>query len=151
MPAERGDVGKTIGFMELSFGVKSGVTITKGQAITFDANGFAQIATTTENPNITGRGIALETIANAGADGALAIRACVAGFVYARAGAAIVKFVRLQIDATAGEVATATVGTAAGTEQNKHIDADYCGHEGEIEGTVVTNAADQDTILIRLR
>lgn len=146
--AVAGQIAKTEGFAEISRGVKASTTITKGEIVAFDANGFALVATTTENPNITGRGVALETKTGT-SDGAIKIRLCVSGFVYVLAGAAIKPNVRLQVDATAGRVGPATVGTAAGTEQNKHLDAEYISHENEERDA--TDAADNDIIMVRLR
>ena len=148
MPAAAGDPAKGEGFAEISRQVLDAAVITKGNIVTFDANGFAIQGTTTENPNITGRGVALETKTGTPAGGTK-IRLQVSGFVYVLAGAAIKPNARLQVDATAGRVGPATAGTAAGTEQNKHLDAEYISHENEEEDA--TDAADGDIIMVRLR
>ena len=58
--AEAGDLAKTSGAHIISVGVNTGEVIVKGDIVTFDANGFALKGTTTENPLVTGRGVALE-------------------------------------------------------------------------------------------
>lgn len=143
--AVAGQLGKTSNAEIISVDVAAATTITKGDVVTF-SSGNAIVATTTENPRITGRGVAIETVANAGAAGAKQVRICRAGDVYVTAGAAIVANSYLAVDATAGRVATATIAALA--DVGKWLDAIYLGHEGEEANP--TDAADNDVILIRL-
>ncbi len=145
--AEAGDIGKTSGSHVISVGVNTGEVIVKGDIVTFDANGFALQGTDTENPMITGRGVALEAKTGTGSDGDDKIRILVAGYVFGVAGAAIKPNAALEVDATAGRFQTATA--MATIESNKWLLAFYEGHQLEEDGAQ-TDAADDDIILVRL-
>lgn len=147
MPAAAGDVVKTEVVTILSVGVQSTEVILKGDVVTFAADGQAIKGTDTEDPKITGRGVAIEAKTGGAADGDVNIRILVQGIVYVTAGAAIVVNAALEIDTTAGRVQTATA--MATIESNKWLDAFYIGHENEEEQA--TDAADGDIIAVRLQ
>jgi len=148
MPAAAGDIGKSNNVDVISVGIAASTTITKGEVVTFDSSGHAITGTTSQNPNITGRGVALETKVGTTA-GAIKVRIAIHGEVYVTAGGAIKPNARLEIVGSAGKVGLATAGTAAGVEQNKHLNATYLHKEGEDSGNA-TDAADTNVILVRL-
>jgi len=143
-----GDLGKTSGAQIISVGVNTGEVILKGDIVSFDANGFALKGTDTENPMLTGRGVALEAVTGTGSDGDDKIRILVAGWVFCLAGEAMKPNVALEIDAGDGRVDQATIG--ATVEWNKYLTAHYHGHELEEDGAQ-TDAADGDTVLCRFQ
>ena len=145
--AEAGDLAKTANSHIISVGVNTGEVIVKGDIVTFDANGFALQGTDTENPIITGRGVALEAVTGTGSDGDDKIRIIVSGYVYGVAGAAIKPNAALEVDTTAGRFQTATA--MATIESNKWLLAFYEGHQLEEDGAQ-TDAADGDIIAVRL-
>jgi hypothetical protein len=148
MPAEAGDVGKSNNVEIISVGVKNGAVIGKGNLVTFDGNGFAIQGTASENPAVTGRGIALEAKTGITSDGTIKIRIAIRGDVYATAGGAIKPNARLQGTAS-GKLLTATLAVASQVEHNKWISATYIGKEGEERGNA-TDAADTNVILVKL-
>jgi len=158
--AEIGDLAKTAGIEVISR--KSDATgCAKGEIVHFSTAGLA-IVGTTAGTQADGFGVALEAVA-ANADGRFAIGNT---WVYVKAGAAIIPFNAVAIDATAGragpnnEPADAVLNTIfAETEAQDEIDlvrdyfgkhvGRYIGHQLEEVGDP-TDAADGDVIIIRL-
>ncbi len=158
--AEIGDLAKTAGIEVISR--KSDATgCAKGEVVHFDSNGLSVVGTTS-GTQADGFGVALEAVA-ANADGRFAIGNT---WVYVKAGAAIIPFNSVEIDATAGREGPVTE-PAASTISSPPIDTEiesdidlavkyfgrhvgrYIGHQLEEVGDP-TDAADGDIIIIRL-
>ena len=152
--AAAGDFARTTGIEVISR--KSDATgMAKGDVVHFDTAGLAVKATST-GTQADGFGVALEAVA-ANADGRFAIGNT---WVYVLAGAAIIPYQLLKVDATAGRVAAHDKPADANAIfANAELDAarDYfgltvgrfIGHQLEEVGDP-TDAADGDVIAIRL-
>lgn len=126
----------------LTHGVSGGVTIVAGNNITFDANGFIELADATST-RLDGFGVALEDGDNSGgADGDVEIQIAVGNtYVYAVAGAAIQPFKALEANATSRSIVQGTFDIA-------QMIGRYFGHQGEESNP--TDAATDDVIIQRL-
>ena len=152
--AAAGDFARTTGIEVISR--KSDATgMAKGDVVHFDTAGLAVKATST-GTQADGFGVALEAVA-ANADGRFAIGNT---WIYVLAGAAIVPYQLLKVDATAGRVAAHDKPADANSIfANAELDAArdyfgltvgrYIGHQLEEVGDP-TDAADGDVIAIRL-
>jgi hypothetical protein len=162
MTAEAGQLAKTIGIEIISRGVAASTTITRGDVVGFDANGFVIVGD--ESLSIAeGFGVAKETVDNStGSAGDLTVEIAVGNtWVYCRAAGAIkpLKLVICETGTSTGDVVThAKPANAAAIFDELEIDAArdyfgktvgrYMGHEGE--EAEMTDAADLDVIKVRL-
>lgn len=158
--AAAGDLAKTAGVEVISR--KSDATgMAKGDVVHFDTNGLA-VKATTSGTQADGFGVAMEAVA-ANADGRFAIGNT---WIYVLAGAAIIPFNSVEVDATAGRVGPVTepaASTISSPPIDTEIEADidlavkyfgrhvgrYIGHQLEEVGDP-TDAADGDVIIIRM-
>ena len=157
MAAVAGDLAKTETIVYVSRGVKASQNISKGDLITFDANGYAQQATTSSTRQ-SGFGIAAEAQNNgSGADGALLLRIIVGGWAYCKAGGTIVPFALVSV-ASATTVTASSLPSSVSPPGSQDVNAAmnlyakafgrYMGHEGDISDE--TNAANADVIAVAL-
>ena len=153
--AEIGDLAKTSGVEVISR--KADATgMAKGEVVHFDSAGLAVLGTAAGGNISDGYAVALEAVA-ANADGRFAVGNT---WVYVKAGAAIIPYNLVKIDATAGRVAAHEKPADANSIfANAELDAArdyfgftvgrYIGHQLEEVGDP-TDAADGDVIIIRL-
>lgn len=157
-----GDIAKTEYIEVQQRGVKGTVKITKGDILSFDANGLARLALTTDFRDV-GFGVALANADNtSGADDAITVRYALGGWVYILSGGTIqpnnlVKFgsgTTGDMEVVAHSFAADITATPVSTDVNsaKYAFAltigRYIAHENEEADA--TAAADEDTIMVRL-
>lgn len=152
--AAKGDLAKT-GGAEIISVTSDSTGFSKGEIISFDSNGLAQLADDTHEIG-QGYGVALETASA----GETAVRIAIGNtYVYVKAGEAIKPNFLIDVDATDGRAgqhgntanATTTLDLA---EVNLIKDyfgrtvGRYIGHQ--LEELAATDAADGDVIAVRL-
>ncbi len=157
-----GDIGKTENIEVIQRGVKANTAITKGDICSFDANGYVRLALTTDWADV-GFAVAIETAASTAGDGGINVRLAVGNtWVYILAGGVIkpgnlVKFgsgVTGDTEVLAHTFAADVSATVSNVDANnaKYAFAlaigRYIAHENEEANA--TDAADEDTILVRL-
>ena len=126
----------------LTHGVKGGVTVAAGNVITFDANGFIELADATA-VRLDGFGVALEDGDNSGgSDGDVKIQIAVGNtYVYTVAGAAIKPFKAIEANVASKVIVQGTFDIA-------QMVGRYFGHQGEESNP--TDAALDDVVITRL-
>ena len=126
-------------------GVKASTTITLGEPVSFDSNGFAFTAINTSSLS-DGFGMALETVDNSsGADGDLSCQVAMGNtYVNMRMGGAVPTFQLVKIDADS-DLSALVIAVIADVNL---ILGRYMGHPKEEKAP--TNAVDTDIGVIRL-
>lgn len=153
-----GDIAKTENIEVVSRGVKGSTTVTKGDLVSFDANGLARDALTTDFADV-GFAVALETQANAGADDTIYIRLAIPNtWVYITAGGAIKPMHLVKVSSAtqvvshniAADISITPVSTDVNSAKYAYALAfgRYIAHENEEQDA--TAAASSDVIIVRL-
>jgi len=159
MAKSPGEIAKTINIEVQKCGLNASEAITKGDLVSFDSNGDV-IAGTTSSTIYTGFGVALETKTGGSNDGDESVNVAVGNtYVYVKAGGNIKAYNLVKIGSQTTVVAHTQPAYAAGsTPTTAELDAvnkgygftvgRYVGKEGDT--TVISDAANTDTIIVRL-
>jgi hypothetical protein len=153
-----GDIGKTENIEVISRGVKGSTTITKGDLVSFDTNGYARDALTTDFADV-GFAVAIETQANAGADDTVFIRLAIPDtYVYIKAGGTIKPMHLVKVSTATSVVSHNIAADITITPVSSDVNSAkyafalafgrYIAHENEEQDA--TDAASTDVILVRL-
>lgn len=160
--AVAGQVGKTGIYETVSRGVKANQTIARGDCISFDANGFAQQASSGDQQDV-GLGVAMIAATGTGSDGGVVVTVAIGNsWVYVKAGGAIKPLQLVKVNNSTTVIVhtkpAAATTTITNTTTSNEIDAArnyfgltfgrYMGHQ--LEEKEITDAANTDVILVRL-
>lgn len=159
MAKAAGEIAKTINIEVQKCGLNASEVITKGDIVSFDASGEI-IQSTAAKTIYEGFGIALETKTGGGSDGAESVNVAVGNtYVYVLAGGNIFAYNLVKWSSLTKVAAHAAPALVAGsTPTSAEVDAvnnglrkiigRYVGKETDT--TVISDAVDGDTIIVRL-